>query len=125
MTSSSRRGTLCRRAALLSAGGLLAAAAGSAAPPAHPFDAGGDVTYRPVEAAAPQPLGDGGLRSPEELEAFVDGFVGGELEAYEVAGMTVAVVKDGQLYFAKGYGRADVDRGVPVEASQTLFRPGS
>ena len=78
-----------------------------------------------VEAAAPQPLDGGGLRSREELEAFVDGFVGGELEAYDVAGLTVAVVKDGQIFFAKGYGWADVDRQVPVEADKTLFRPGS
>jgi CubicO group peptidase (beta-lactamase class C family) len=78
-----------------------------------------------VAAAAPQPSSDASLRGPEELKAFVDGFVGGELEAYHVAGLTVAVVKDGQLLFAKGYGRADVARGVPVEADETLFRPGS
>jgi CubicO group peptidase (beta-lactamase class C family) len=93
--------------------------------PARAFDEGGDLSYRPVEAAAPQPLAGGGLRSPEELEAFVDGFVGGELEAYNVAGLTVSVVKDGQLFFAKGYGFSDVDRRVPVDAERTLFRPGS
>jgi CubicO group peptidase (beta-lactamase class C family) len=98
---------------------VVAAEAGKGA-----FDSGGDPSYRPI-AAAPQPLPDGGLRSPEEMEAFVDGFVSGELEAYDVAGLTVAVVKDGRLFFAKGYGRADVDRQVPVEADRTLFRPGS
>jgi CubicO group peptidase (beta-lactamase class C family) len=126
MTCSSLRGTMCRRAALTSAFGFLAAVAGAAeTTPARGFAAGGDPTYRPVEAATPQPLGDAGLKSPEELEAFVDGFVGGELEAYDVAGLTVAVVKDGQLFFAKGYGWADVERRVPVEADKTLFRPGS
>ncbi len=125
MTDSSRRGTMCSRAVLTSAIGLLAAIVGTADTPTRPFGAGGDPAYRPVEAAAPQPLAGGGLRSPEELEAFVDGFVGGELEAYDVAGLTVAVVKDGQLFFAKGYGWADVDRQVPVEADKTLFRPGS
>jgi CubicO group peptidase (beta-lactamase class C family) len=103
----------------------MAAIAGAALTPARGFDAGCDPTYRPVEGAAPQPLGEAGLRSREELEAFVDGFVGGELEAYHVAGLTVAVVKDGQLFFAKGYGWADVERRVPVEADKTLFRPGS
>jgi CubicO group peptidase (beta-lactamase class C family) len=115
---------MCRRAALTSASALLAATAGAATTPARGFEAG-DPTYRAVEAAAPQPLGGGGLRSPEELEAFVDGFVGGEMEAYDVAGLTVAVVKDGQLFFAKGYGWADVDKRIPVEADKTLFRPGS
>jgi CubicO group peptidase (beta-lactamase class C family) len=125
MTRSCRHGTTCSRTVLAVGLGLAAAVAGAATTPARGFDAGCDPTYRPVEAAAPQPLGDAGLRSPEELEAFVDGFVDGELEAYHVAGLTVAVVKDGQLFFAKGYGRADVGRRVPVEADRTLFRPGS
>jgi CubicO group peptidase (beta-lactamase class C family) len=125
MTRQSRRGISCSRAALTAVFGLVAAIAGAATTPAGGFDAGCDPTYRPVEAAAPQPLADAGLRSPEELEAFLDGFVGGELEAYHVAGLTVAVVKDGRLFFAKGYGQADVERGVPVDADKTLFRPGS
>ncbi len=124
MTRPSRPGTTCLRTGLASALGLLAALAAAADAPARGFDAGGDATYRPV-AAAPQPLDGGGLRTPEELEAFVDGFVSGELEAYDVAGLTVAVVKDGQLFFAKGYGWADVDGRVPVDVDKTLFRPGS
>src|SRR5262245_33567453 len=125
MTCWSRCATTCRGAALASAFGFLAALAGADTPPARAFDAGGDPTYRPVATAAPQPLGDGGLHTPEELEAFVDGFVSGEREAYQVAGLTVAVVKDGRLFFAKGYGWADVEGRVPVEAEKTLFRPGS
>src|SRR5262249_34707613 len=123
MTRSPRRGwSTC--AGVLSTAGLLAAAVWAADAPPR-FGSGGDPAYRPVEAAAPQPLPDGVLRSREELEAFVDGFVTGEREAYDVAGLTVAVVKDGQLFFAKGYGWADVDKKVPVEADKTLFRPGS
>ncbi len=125
MTRQSRRGTLCSRAAISAVFGLVAAIAAAATTPAGGFDAGCEPRFRPVEAAAAQPLGDAGLRGPEELEAFVDGFVGGELEAYHVAGLTVAVVKDGQLFFAKGYGLADVERRVPVDADKTLFRPGS
>jgi CubicO group peptidase (beta-lactamase class C family) len=125
MTRSSRRETNCRRAGIASAIGVLATLAGSADTPARAFDSGGDTAYRPVAALAPQPLPGGGLRDRSELEAFVDGFVSGELEAYDVAGMTVAVVKDGQLFFAKGYGWADVERRVAVDAEQTLFRPGS
>src|SRR5688572_29344777 len=103
MTHPSRRAALVR-AGLASAAGLLAAFAADTAPSARPFGGGADTAYRPIEAAAPRPLPGGGLRSPEELEAFVDGFVGAEREAYDVAGITVAVVKDGQVYFAKGYG---------------------
>jgi len=123
MTRSPRRGSTF--AAGLSATGLLAALVWAADTPGRSFESGGDPAYRPVEAAAPQPLPDGGLKSREELEAFVDGFVTGEREAYDVAGMTVAVVKDGQLFFAKGYGWADVDKKLAVDAEKTLFRPGS
>jgi CubicO group peptidase (beta-lactamase class C family) len=123
--SSSRRGKMRRQAGLTAAIGLLAAIVGAADAPIRRFDAGGDPAYRPVAAAAPRPQDGPGLRTREELEAFVDGFVGGELEAYDVAGLTVAVVKDGELFFAKGYGWADVDRRVPVDADKTLFRPGS
>jgi CubicO group peptidase (beta-lactamase class C family) len=125
MTRSSRRATLCLRASRGAALGLLAAALATAGAPAGAVGAGADLAYRPVEAAAPQPLPGTGLRDRAELEAFVDGFVSGELEAYQCAGLTVAVVKDGQLFFAKGYGWADVDRRVPVDAELTLFRPGS
>src|SRR4029453_6065295 len=124
MPCSARVGTIARRAGLASAIGLLAAIV-AAETPARAVAAGGELSYRPVEAAAPQPLPGGGLRSPEELEAFVDGFASGELEAYDLAGMTVAVVKDGKLYFAKGYGWANVAGRIPVVADTTLFRPGS
>jgi CubicO group peptidase (beta-lactamase class C family) len=125
MTSSSRRGTTCSWVGLLSAVGLLIAMVGRADTPARPSFGAGNTAYRPVEAAAPQPLPNAGLRSREELESFVDGFVSAEQEAFDVAGFTVAVVKDGQLFFAKGYGWADVERRIPVDAEQTLFRPGS
>ena len=123
MTHTSRRPAL-PLARLASALGVLAFVAAPALS-ARPFAASGDTAYRPVEAAAPKPLPGGGLRTSEEIEAFVDGFVSAEREAYDLAGMTVAVVKDGRVYFAKGYGWADVEKQVPVNASETLFRPGS
>jgi CubicO group peptidase (beta-lactamase class C family) len=124
MTQHSRRAAVVRTG-LASALGLLAVSAAATAPAARPFAGRGDTAYQPIAAAAPRPLPNGGLRSPEELEAFVDGFVSAEREAYELAGLTVAVVKDGQVYFAKGYGWADVAQRVPVDAKETLFRPGS
>jgi len=59
------------------------------------------------------------------MEAFIDGFMALQLLAAPAAGVTVAVVKDGQLFFAKGYGYADVDKSIRVDADKTLFRPGS
>jgi CubicO group peptidase (beta-lactamase class C family) len=64
------------------------------------------------------------LTAPD-LAGFFDGLIPVELERADIAGTTVAVVKDGALLFAKGYGYADVETGKPVIADVTLFRPGS
>ena len=61
----------------------------------------------------------------QDLEAFLDGVVPLQLERDDIAGATIAVVKDGKLLFAKGYGYADYEKKKPVSAEETLFRPGS
>lgn len=60
-----------------------------------------------------------------DVEAFLDGILPLQLKQDDVAGATVAVVKDGKVLFARGYGYADVKQKQPVSAEQTLFRPGS
>ena len=60
-----------------------------------------------------------------DVEAFLDGIVPLQLERDDIAGATVAVVKDGELLFAKGYGYADYEKKKPVSAEETLFRSGS
>ena len=66
-----------------------------------------------------------GVRDRVELAAFLDGIMTANLRDKHVAGATVAVVKDGALFFAKGYGYSDVDRRASVDAERTLFRIGS
>src|SRR5690348_12272681 len=61
----------------------------------------------------------------EDLHAFLDGMIPYTLHRGDIAGATVAVVKDGKLLFAQGYGYADLKTHAPVIADQTLFRPGS
>lgn len=60
-----------------------------------------------------------------ELESYIDGLMAAYLTNREVAGATIAVVADGKIAFSKGYGFADVDKGIPVDPDATLFRPGS
>ena len=60
-----------------------------------------------------------------EVEAFLDGYLGHQLEDYDIPGATVSVVKDGEILFAKGYGQAEVEKGEPVQADETLFRIAS
>jgi len=60
-----------------------------------------------------------------ELEAFLDELMAKDMEDYHIAGAAVSVVKDGKLFFAKGYGYADLEKGIPVDPEQTGFRIGS
>src|SRR5262252_1450462 len=54
-----------------------------------------------------------GPNDPRELAAFFDGVLGQQLNTYHIPGATVAVVKDGQLLFARGYGSADIEHNRP------------
>src|SRR5215211_4008795 len=66
-----------------------------------------------------------GPADPAELKAFLDEELGREMEKHHIAGAAVSVVKDGELFFAKGYGYADLDNKIPVDPEQTVFRIGS
>lgn len=59
------------------------------------------------------------------LPVVLDHVVARELEAGHVPGAAVAVVQDGKLVFAKGYGVADLESKAPVVPERTLFRIGS
>src|SRR4051812_35466448 len=76
-------------------------------------------------AAAVVPATARGMRDRDELAAFLDGVMAANLRDKHVAGATVAVVKDGALLYAKGYGYADVAGRAPVDAEHSLFRIGS
>lgn len=94
---------------------------------AHGEDGGGaaaSLAYKANEQAA-RPLAPRGPTTVEEMEAFVDGFMDAKMKSGPVAGAVVVVVKDGQVFFQKGYGYEDVEKRIPVDPTQTLFRPGS
>ena len=77
------------------------------------------ATHEPKVAAKAPEL------TATDLETFLDGLMPLQLERADIAGAVVAVVKDGKLLFAKGYGYSDYEKKVPVSAENTLFRPGS
>ncbi len=79
--------------------------------------AGGAGVMATREDVQPQEL--------KTLEDFVDGVMAQQIASHEVAGATIAVVRKGNLLFARGYGFANVDAGVVVDPEETLFRPGS
>jgi CubicO group peptidase (beta-lactamase class C family) len=85
------------------------------------------VRTEEIPSASPNatPSAIRGVRDRAELEAFLDGMMAANLRDKHVNGATVAVVKDGALLFAKGYGWADANRQTPVSGERSLFRIGS
>ncbi|HAJ62859.1 MAG TPA: serine hydrolase [Cyanobacteria bacterium UBA8543] len=69
----------------------------------------------------PQP----GLTNPQELEIFLDKFFAQQMTKGHVPGAVFALVKDGKIFFSKGYGYADLEKKIPVVPDKTLFRVGS
>jgi CubicO group peptidase (beta-lactamase class C family) len=81
----------------------------------------------PSPAAEPAPTrpGVGPELSRADLEPFLDGLINSQLENRDIAGAVVAVVREGEVLLAKGYGYADFAEEKRVSAEGTLFRPGS
>lgn len=74
------------------------------------------------EPADSQPVG---LDNTAELEAFIDGVVEPLMRNNNSPSGTVAIARDGEIIFAKGYGYKDLEAQEPVDPWSTLFRPGS
>ena len=66
-----------------------------------------------------------GPTDPAEMEAFMDDLFTQQMEEYNIPGAAVSVVKDGVLFFTNGYGYADLENKIPVDAEQTVFAIGS
>jgi len=66
-----------------------------------------------------------GPTDPAEMELFLDDLFAQQMEEYHIAGAAVSVVKDGKLFFAKGYGYANIEKGIQVDPERTIFRVGS
>lgn len=99
----------------------VAAPAAPAAAPEH------EVERRsPSPEALPESL-RGGSASVDRvrLAAFVDGVVTQAMRRDQLAGVAIAIVHDGGLLLARGYGRAAIEPERAVDPEQTGFRIGS
>ena len=103
-----------------------AAAQASSRPvsPAPPVAAATAPTNPAPSVAGAAPKTEATLDA-QDLGTFFDGLVPYMLKRNDIAGGVVAVVKDGHLIFAQGYGYANVAKRTPVIADKTLFRIGS
>ncbi len=66
-----------------------------------------------------------GLITEYEARRFADGFFDRAREEYPHVGASIAIVHDGALIYAGGYGRYGIDDDRVVDASRTLFGAGS
>ena len=75
------------------------------------------LSFAGVAHAGPPRLAPG-------IEAKIDAAAKEDVASGRVAGAAVAVLRDGKLVFAKGYGRANLELAAPVN-TKTVFRIGS
>ena len=111
--------------------GAVGAPLGAAAAPAGQPPLGPAPSVSPTSpaassmtAVAPADTGPHAL-TRDDAAAFFDGMMPYAIDRGNIAGACIAVVADGKLLFAKGYGFSDVKTRAPVLPDQTLFRVGS
>ena len=97
--------------------GTLASDGGSETLAGEFTQAGQKYPFRLARAA------DAAVSSANALEGF-DDFVDGARKTWNVPGLAVAIVQDGEVVLAKGYGVRDVAGNLPV-TPDTLFAIGS
>ncbi|UCC61989.1 MAG: beta-lactamase family protein [Anaerolineae bacterium] len=69
--------------------------------------------------------GSRGRIDPAELESFLDGFFARQMVELHVPGAIIVCVQDGEVLASRGYGLADVEKQIPVNPEETVFRIGS
>src|SRR5215208_5291846 len=60
----------------------------------------------------------------DSVSTKVDEYIRTEMQAQQIPGVSLAVIKDGQIVLARGYGLANVEHQVPVKP-ETIFQSGS
>src|SRR5260370_2267258 len=64
------------------------------------------------------------IRAQDAIATKVDDYIKAEMQRQHIQGHATAVVKDGKIILAKGYGFANVEHQVPVKP-ETIFQSGS
>jgi CubicO group peptidase (beta-lactamase class C family) len=105
---------MMRSLALIVAAALAITTATAASPP--PIPAPSASTAAPPGA---HPL------DANDLHAWLDGLLPYGLKTGDIAGVVIAVVKDGKAIFQQGYGYSDIEKRTPMDAEKTMIRPGS
>ncbi|MBN2046518.1 MAG: beta-lactamase family protein [Anaerolineaceae bacterium] len=78
-----------------------------------------------AQAEIPPESDPADLNDIGDVSAFIDGVMTAGMAEHHIPGSVVVIVKDGEVFFARGYGYADLENKTPVDPATTLFRPGS
>ncbi len=60
----------------------------------------------------------------DAVSTRIDDYIRAEMQAQKIPGLSLAVIKNGEIVLAKGYGLANVEHQVPVKP-ETIFQSGS
>ena len=67
----------------------------------------------------------GGQDESQPFARFADSLMSEQLAKHDIPGAVLVVVRDGRVAFARGYGYADLERRISVDAERTMFRVAS
>jgi len=113
--------------ALLTAHGLAVGPRTAVASPSPvPQWGKGLAVGRPAATAAWPAAPSAGAQAATTNQALegLDAFIARAMQDWKIPGLAVAVVREGQVMFSKGYGLRDLDKKLPV-TPRTLFAIGS
>lgn len=60
-----------------------------------------------------------------DVSTWLDGYMPYALDRGGIVGAVIVIVKDGEILLQRGYGYSDLEKRLPVDPEDTLFRPGS
>ena len=83
---------------------------------------GGVVCATAMGLPVAQPSGP---TDPREFEAFLDIYLAEQMKAHHIPGVVFTMVKDGQVFFSKGYGHADLEAQTPFDPETTVLTTAS
>ncbi|MEI7849297.1 MAG: serine hydrolase [Chloroflexota bacterium] len=73
-----------------------------------------------VQPAAARTILADGPSDPAEMQTFFDDYLARQMETYHIPGVVISVVKDGKVFFSKGYGYADIEKQIPFTENSLL-----
>lgn len=87
----------------------------------HTQPAAARVWLATTDQPKPMVIQSQGPIDPAELESFLDDYLVGQMEEHHIPGVVFTMVKDGEVFFSKGYGYADLETQTPFDPEQTVL----